>query len=310
MCTLKKPKEKGPQNTTVSFANIGAPFHTFTMNKSFIMAGVIGWPVGHSRSPAIHNHWIHKYELHGTYGLFPVAPPDLEKAIRGLKALGMAGCNITIPHKVSAMQYMDWIDPLAKRMGAINTIVVQPDGALHGFNNDGFGYMQSLYEAQPKWRADAGPIAVLGAGGAARAIVVSLLDAGAKEIRILNRTRSKADALAKELGGIVTSHDWSDRHQALGGCNLLVNTTSLGMHGQEALDIHLDQLPRTALVSDAIYVPLETPLLENARQRGNTTVNGLGMLLHQARPAFHAWFGIMPEVTAELQNTIITTINN
>jgi shikimate dehydrogenase len=278
------------------------------MNNTFIMAGVMGWPVAHSRSPAIHNHWIHHYGLRGAYGLFPVEPTNLGAAIRGLSALGLAGCNITIPHKVDAMQFVDWVEPLAQRMGAINTIVVQTDGALHGFNNDGFGYIQSLREAQPDWRAANGPIAILGAGGAARAIVVSLIDAGATEIRILNRTRSKAQALAQEFPDTVCAFDWRERHDALAGAALLVNTTNQGMYGQPALDIDLTQLPTAALVSDAIYIPLETSLLETARLRGNTTVNGLGMLLHQARPAFNAWFGVMPEVTPELCSAIITTL--
>lgn len=277
------------------------------MKHTFIMAGVMGWPVAHSRSPVIHNHWIRQYGLDGAYGLFPVQPSQLETAIRGLKALGLAGCNITIPHKVEAMRYMDWVEPLALRMGAINTIVVQADGALHGFNNDGYGYLQSLREAQPNWRADAGPAVVLGAGGAARAIVVSLIDAGATEIRILNRTRHKADELAQEFGQVVTAFDWKERSEALHNAALLVNTTNQGMHGENALEIDLAQLPTSALVSDAIYIPLETPLLAAARQRGNTTVNGLGMLLHQARPAFNAWFGVMPEVTPELKSAIMAT---
>lgn len=277
------------------------------MKHTFIMAGVMGWPVAHSRSPVIHNHWIRQYGLDGAYGLFPVQPSQLETAIRGLKALGLAGCNITIPHKVEAMRYMDWVEPLALRMGAINTIVVQADGALHGLNNDGYGYLQSLREAQPNWRADAGPAVVLGAGGAARAIVVSLIDAGATEIRILNRTRHKADELAQEFGQVVTAFDWKERSEALHNAALLVNTTNQGMHGENALEIDLAQLPTSALVSDAIYIPLETPLLAAARQRGNTTVNGLGMLLHQARPAFNAWFGVMPEVTPELKSAIMAT---
>ncbi len=277
------------------------------MNNTFTMAGVMGWPVAHSRSPAIHNHWIRQYNLNGAYGLFPVNPNHLEAAIRGIQALGLAGCNITIPHKVEAMKFMDWVDPLAQRMGAINTIVVQPDGALHGFNNDGFGFLESLHEAQPGWHAGAGPTVILGAGGAARAIVVSLMDAGATEIRLLNRTRSKADELAQEFGTPVAAYDWSERHEVLTGAALLINTTNQGMHGQPALDIELTQLPTTALVSDAIYIPLETSLLATARLRGNTTVNGLGMLLHQARPAFRAWFGVMPEVTPELHQAIIKT---
>ena len=277
------------------------------MNNQFVMAGVMGWPVAHSRSPVIHNHWIRQYGLNGAYGLFPVQPENIDDAIRGLKALGLAGCNITIPHKVEAMKRMDWVDPLAQRMGAINTIVVQADGALHGYNNDGFGFIQSLRDEKPDWRADAGPITVLGAGGAARAIVLSLIDEGAREIRLINRTRAKADALAHEFGQVVTAYNWSERHEALAGCALLINSTNQGMHGQPDLDLQLNQLPTSALVADAIYIPLETALLAQARQRGNTGVNGLGMLLNQARPAFKAWFGVMPEITPALRQAIIAT---
>jgi shikimate dehydrogenase len=202
---------------------------------------------------------------------------------------------------------MDWVDPLAKRIGAINTIAVQPDGALHGFNHDGFGYIESLREALPNWTASSGPAVVLGAGGASRAIIVALLDAGATEVRVLNRTKNKAEALAEEFGLAVTPIDWHDRSEVLTDAALLVNTTSQGMHGQPPLEIDLSDLPTSALVSDAIYIPLETPLLSAARQRGNTTVNGLGMLLHQARPAFHTWFGIMPRVSPDLVKTITAT---
>lgn len=278
------------------------------MNNTFTLAGVMGWPVAHSRSPLIHNHWIHKHNLNGAYGMFPVAPEQLQTAIRGLKALGMAGCNITIPHKVSAMQLVDWVDPLAQRIGAINTIVVQADGSLHGYNNDGFGYIQSLLEAQPGWQATTGPAVVIGAGGAARAIVVALLDAGATEVRVINRTRSKADEFAQEFGPRVTSISWESRQDALSDAALLVNTTNQGMHGQPALDLPLMQLPCNALVSDAVYVPLETPLLTAAKLRGNPTVNGLGMLIHQARPAFQAWFGVLPDADKALYEKVIKTI--
>ena len=278
------------------------------MKNSFTIAGVMGWPVAHSRSPLIHNHWIREHHLNGAYGLFPVNPNNLEAAIRGLQALGLAGCNITIPHKVNAMAYVDWVDPLAKRMGAINTIVVQPDGALHGYNNDGFGFIQSLLESQPAWHANAGPIAVLGAGGAARGVVVSLLDAGATHIRLINRTHSKAEELAQAFGSAVTSVKWEAREEALTGAALLVNTTNQGMHGEPALELSLNNLPVEALVCDAVYIPLETPLLKEARLRGNQTINGLGMLLHQARPAFHAWFGVLPDVTPELYAEVIRTI--
>jgi len=268
----------------------------------------MGWPVAHSRSPLIHNHWIHQFNLSGAYGFFPVQPNNLESAIRGLQALGLAGCNITIPHKVNAMTYVDWVHPLAKRIGAINTIVVQPDGALHGFNNDGFGYIQSLLDAQPNWRANTGPTVVIGAGGAARAIVVSLLDAGATDIRVINRTHDKAEEFAQEFGAAVSSVKWNAREDALADAALLVNTTSQGMHGEPALNLSLSNLPKSALVSDAVYIPLETPFLKEARLRGNPTVNGLGMLLHQARPAFQAWFGVMPEVDQALYEKIARTI--
>ncbi|MES2945003.1 MAG: shikimate dehydrogenase [Pseudomonadota bacterium] len=277
-------------------------------SQSFGLAGIMGWPVGHSRSPLIHNYWLQKYGLLGAYVQLPVAPGKLAVAIPGLAALGFRGCNITIPHKVDALQLVDEVDVNARRMGALNTIVVQADGSTKGFNNDGFGYIQSLLDAKPDWRADAGPITVLGAGGAARAVVLSLADRGAKEIRLLNRTFEKAQALADEFGAPVKALPWQDRHAALADVAMLVNTTSQGMHGNPALELDLDVLPPHALVSDVIYVPIETPLLAAARQRGNPTVNGLGMLLNQARPAFNAWFGVMPEITPELRQAIMATL--
>ena len=278
------------------------------MHQKFIMAGVMGWPVAHSRSPLIHNHWIHQYQLTGAYGLFPVQPDQIEVAIRGLGALGLAGCNITIPHKVAAMRCVDWIDPLAKQVGAINTIVVQPNGELHGYNNDGFGYLQSIQANYPDWQANHQTVVMLGAGGAARAILVALLNEGVSEIRLVNRTKEKADELAREFGARVQAYDWSKRHQALSGAHLLVNTTSQGMQGQPSLDIQLDELSPTALVTDIVYTPLETPLLAAARARGNPTTNGLGMLIHQARPAFKAWFGVMPDVSPDLHQKLVSTL--
>jgi len=276
-------------------------------HKKFGLAGVMGWPVSHSRSPTLHNFWIKQYGLTGAYVLLPVEPGHLPAALKGLSALGFAGCNVTIPHKVAAMQLVDRVDPMARRMGAINTIVVEKDGRLSGFNNDGFGYIQSLLDAQADWRADAGPITVLGAGGAARAVVLSLADRGAKEIRLLNRSLQKAQDLAREFGAPVRAIPWEERHEALADVALLVNTTNQGMAGQSPLDLSLDRLPKHALVSDVIYIPMETPLLAAARQRGNPTVNGLGMLLNQARPAFKAWFGVMPEITPELRRAIEAT---
>lgn len=276
--------------------------------QKFRLAGVMGWPVAHSRSPKIHGHWIQKHGLTGAYVLLPVQPERLRDALKGLPALGFAGCNVTIPHKETAMRLLDRVDPMARRIGAINTIVVAEDGSLDGFNNDGFGYIESLREAQPQWRADTGPAVVLGAGGGARAVVASLADRGAKEIRLLNRTAARAEQLAREYGAPVKAMLWEQRNDALSDAALLVNTTSQGMQGQPALDISLDRLPARAVVSDIVYIPLETPLLAAARKRGNATVNGLGMLLNQARPAFKAWFGVMPEVTPELRRMVEATI--
>jgi len=276
--------------------------------KHYGLAGVMGWPVAHSRSPKLHGYWIDHHGLYGAYVLLPVAPEKLAIALPGLAALGFAGCNVTIPHKVAAMHLVDRVDPLARRIGAINTIVVEKDGTLSGYNNDAFGYVQSLRDAKPDWRADAGPVVVLGAGGAARAVTASLADEGAREIRLLNRTPQRAADIAQAVGAVVTVLPWEQRNDALADAALLVNTTSQGMAGQPPLDLSLGALPRHALVSDVIYIPLETPLLAAARARGNATVNGLGMLLNQARPAFKAWFGVMPEITPELRRIIEATL--
>jgi shikimate dehydrogenase len=267
----------------------------------FHIAGVMGWPVMHSLSPMLHNYWLAKHGLSGSYLPLEVQPENLRTAVRALPALGFVGCNLTIPHKEAALDIVDRADPLAQRVGAVNCVIVAPDGTLEGQNHDGFGYIESVLEAQPAWRADAGPIVVIGAGGGARAVLVALMDRGAREIRLINRTLARAMALELVLGGSVRALPWEDRHAALAGAAMLINTTSQGMAGEPPLEMPLDRLPRTALVSDVIYIPRETPLLAAARARGNPTVNGLGMLIHQARPAFKAWFGIMPEATAELR---------
>jgi shikimate dehydrogenase len=274
----------------------------------YLLAGVMGWPVMHSRSPKLHNYWLQKHGLVGAYLPLAIKIEGLRAALRALPALGFSGCNLTIPHKVEAMAMVDRVDPVAKRIGATNCIVVNPDGSLDGRNNDGWGYVESILEAQPGWKADAGPIVVMGAGGGARAILVSLADRGAKDIRLVNRTHARAQGLEREFGGPIKVVPWEDRNAALDGAAMLINTTSQGMVGQPPLDLALDKLPKSALVSDIIYIPRETPLLAAARQRGNRTVNGLGMLLHQARPAFKAWFGVMPEVTPELRSMIEATI--
>ena len=270
------------------------------MADHFLLAGVMGFPVMHSRSPSLHNFWLEKHGLKGRYVPLAIRPEGLQAALRALPALGFAGCNLTIPHKETAMRLVDRIDAASKRIGAINCVTVESDGSLSGSNNDGFGYIHSILQARPDWRADAGPIMVLGAGGGARAVLAALTERGAKEIRLLNRTDTRAAMLAEDLGGPINQVPWSERSKALDGAAMLVNTTSQGMVGQPALDIELETLPRTALVSDIVYIPKMTPLLAVAKARGNPTVGGLGMLLHQARPAFKGWFGIMPEVTPEL----------
>lgn len=267
---------------------------------TYKLAGIMGWPVAHSRSPAIHNHWIAQHNLQGAYVMLPVQPEQLATALRALPVLGFAGCNLTIPHKVAAMAIVDRVEPLAQRIGAVNTIVVESDGSLTGRNTDAFGFTQSLLEEHPQWKASAGPITVLGAGGAARAVLAGLIDGGAEDIRLVNRSSAKAHDMAQEFGGPVRAVAWDDRHETLADLGLLVNTTNQGMHGQPPLDLSLAKLHPQALVSDIVYVPLETPLLAEARQRGNPTVNGLGMLVHQATAAFNAWFGVMPAVTPDL----------
>lgn len=284
-----------------------APHPDMSENKPFKLAGVMGMPVLQSRSPIIHNHWIREHDLSAAYGHFPVQIDRIEDAVRGLSALGLAGCNITQPHKLAAFGLMDQVSPLAQRIGAINCIVVQESGALHGFNFDAEGFIQSLRDERPVWRASDGPAVVLGAGGAARAVVCALIDEGATEIRLINRTRDKADQLAQLDPRIIHVLEWSQRHAALEGAALLVNSTNQGMYGQPALELRLDALPVTALVSDLIYVPLETPLIAAARARGNTTANGLGMLLHQAVPAFESWFGVRPRVTVALRERVLAT---
>ena len=274
----------------------------------FLLAGVMGWPVMHSRSPMLHNYWFKKHELAGTYVPLAIRPEGLAAALRALHPLRFAGCNLTIPHKEQAMTLVDEVDALAKAIGAISCVVVRPDGSLSGTNNDCYGFIHAIKQEQPGWRADSGPIVVIGAGGGSRAVCCGLAQEGAREIKLVNRTLDRAQAIARGFGGPIRALPWDERHEALEGAAMVVNTTSCGMVGQPALDINLDKLPKNALAADIIYIPLETPFLAAARKRGNRTVNGLGMLLNQGRPAWKAWFGIEPEVTAELRAMIERTI--
>lgn len=274
------------------------------------LAGVMGWPISHSRSPRLHGFWLRQYGIDGAYVPLAVEPERTEQAIRALPALGFRGCNVTVPLKEIAFRTVDRLDQTARRMGAVNTIVVAEDGALEGGNTDGFGFIENLRAEQPDWTAERGPAVVIGAGGAARAVVVALLDAGAPEVRLVNRTRARAEELAADLAAVglnggVTVVDWVSRETVLDGASLLVNTTTQGMAGQPALDLSLRALPVSAVVNDIVYVPLETPLLAEAKARGNPVAGGIGMLLHQARPGFKAWFGVEPQVTPELTRFVL-----
>jgi shikimate dehydrogenase len=278
------------------------------MNREYRLAGVMGWPVAHSRSPVLHRFWLEQHGIAGDYVKLPVAPDRLERALRALKDLGLAGCNLTLPHKEPALRLVDAVSPAARAIGAVNTVTVRPDGSLYGDNSDAFGFIANLKAAAPDWLGAAGPVVVLGAGGAARAVVTALLDEGVPLLRLVNRNRDRAAALAEAAGGPIEIVPWDRRAEALGDARLLVNTTSLGMSGALPLDLPLDALPAAALVNDIVYTPLETSLLQEARRRGHRTIDGLGMLMHQGRPGFAAWFGIEPRVTPALRARLEATL--
>lgn len=274
------------------------------------LAGIMGWPVAHSRSPALHGFWLAEHGIDGAYVPLAVEPSRLEQALRALPALGFRGCNLTIPHKQAALAVMDRVDPFARRIGAMNTVVVAADGSLEGSNTDVFGFRENLREQAPNWDAQAGPAVVLGGGGSARSVVAALIAAGVLEVRLVNRTAAHAEALARDLTHAetrITIHAWEARNTALREAGILVNTTSLGMDKEPPLDINLAALPITAVVVDIVYVPLVTELLAAARRRGHPVVDGLGMLLHQGRPGFEAWFGIAVGVTPALRAAMLQT---
>ncbi|WP_450104016.1 shikimate dehydrogenase [Sediminicoccus rosea] len=264
-----------------------------------MLAGVAGWPVSHSRSPLLHGTWIARHGLDAAYVPLPIAPENFTTAVRGLMAAGFRGMNVTIPHKEAAFAVCDEVLPRAHRAGAVNTLVFR-DGRITGDCTDGFGFLASLPDYDPR----RGPAVILGAGGAARAIAAALLDAGCPHLTLVNRTPQRAEALARALGGNIAV----SAMPPLEGAALLVNSTSLGMAGQPPLELDLAPLPAHAVVADIVYVPLETRLLAAARARGLLGVDGLGMLLHQARPGFEAWFGVAPVVDEELRRIVAADI--
>jgi shikimate dehydrogenase len=272
-----------------------------------IRACVIGWPVSHSRSPLIHGYWLKRYGIDGSYGLQPVRPEEVTTFLRGMREHGYAGCNVTLPHKEAAFATVDEKRPAARAAGAANTLWHE-NGKLIGDNSDSAGFMDNLRAAAPGFATEGCTVSVLGAGGAARGLVFALLEAGAGEVRLFNRTRARADAVAAYFGAKVKAYDWSERAGRSRDVALLVNTTSLGMKGGEPLEMDVSVLDAGCIVADIVYVPLVTPLLAAARTRGLAVVDGLGMLLHQAVPGFEKWFGVRPEVTPELRALLVRSI--
>lgn len=269
-------------------------------------ACVIGWPIEHSRSPLIHGHWLQRYRLDGVYEKRGVRPEDAGAFLAHFADSGYVGANVTVPHKEAALRAAARPDAAALSVGAANTLWFE-DGVLCASNTDVYGFLRNLDDRAPGWDEIRQPAVILGAGGAARSVARGLLDRGFREILVMNRTRERAEELARFFGPAITVRDWSERSRALEGAGLLVNTTALGMTGS-VLDIDLAALPASALVTDVIYVPLETPLLRQARQRGLRVADGLGMLLHQAVPGFETWFGVRPEVTPELRGLVLRHI--
>lgn len=270
------------------------------------LAGVLGHPIAHSRSPALHGYWLRRYGLKGHYIPIDVAPADLADVVRMLPRMGFAGVNVTIPHKEAILQIADIITDRAALIGAANTLIFRADGKIHADNTDGTGFIANLRQHAPQWQPQAGPAAVLGAGGAARAVVAALIEVGAPEIRIANRTRPRAEALRSDFGAKVVVHEWVQAGNMVEDCATVVNTTSLGMTGKPDFRVPLDGLNPRALVTDLVYTPLKTQFLIEAEDIGCTVVDGLGMLLHQAAPGFERWFGQRPDVDEATRHAVLS----
>jgi len=276
------------------------------MTTSIPLAGVIGQPIAQSKSPQLHGHWLRRYGINGHYIPMDVSSSNLPHVLNNLPRMGFRGVNVTIPHKEAVLELADVISDRAALIGAANTLTFQSDGKLHADNTDGFGFISNLKQEAPNWDPKAGPAVVLGAGGAARAIVAALLHEKVPQIYLTNRTRARADALKAHFGGKIQVVDWTQAASYLDEAATLVNTTALGMTGKEDLKLNLDSLTANTLVTDIVYNPLMTPLLSAAQERGCQTVDGLGMLLHQAVPGFERWFGKAPVVDADLRRALLT----
>jgi len=275
------------------------------MSQDVTKAGVIGWPIDHSLSPRIFDYWLKNYGIKGLYKAYAVNDISLSKVLSSMREKGLTGLNITVPYKQTVIKYVDQLSSCARKIGAVNTVTLQENGLLFGDNTDGFGFIENIKQNYNGINAFTGVSIVIGAGGAARSIVASLVSVGVKKIYIINRTRGNAEKLAKDIGGPISVMDWSERHVSLADATFVVNTTTLGMNGKPPLDLRLDLLPKNALVNDIVYAPIETRLLKNSKIRGNPTVDGIGMLLHQARPGFTTWFGEEPIVTEDLRNHVL-----
>ena len=277
--------------------------------KIKIIAGVIGDPISHSLSPRLHAYWLDKYNINGEYKAYHVSPAELPVFIKSLRDNGISGVNITLPHKEEALKLVDEIDEKAKKIGAVNTIYFEKNKII-GSNTDGIGFLAHLKQTSKIWKAENGPAVLIGAGGASRAVLASLLADGVPEIRLINRTKERAERLANDISDDrICILDWDDRADALKNAALLVNVTTLGMTGQRPLELSLENLPVNACVYDILYSPLETDLLKKARIRGNETIDGLGMLLHQAAPGFSKWFGTDPVVDKGLNEFMLKALS-
>lgn len=270
------------------------------------LAGVIGSPIAHSRSPVLHRHWLKTNGIDGFYIPMDVSHDSLPEVIRTLPQMGFVGVNITIPHKEAVLDLADLVTDRAALIGAANTLIFRKDGIIHADNTDGYGFIENLRHGAPEWQPKSGAAVVFGAGGAARAVIASLIEVGVPEIRLSNRSRNRADVLQKEFGAKIKVFDWVKAGNMMDGAKTVVNTTSLGMVGNPEFRIPLDDLSPSAVVTDLVYAPLDTPFLIKAREKGCTTVDGLGMLLYQAVPAFERWFGTRPVVDEALRNAVLS----
>ena len=277
------------------------------MTDKVKLAGVIGQPIAHIRSPQLHGHWLKKYGISGHYIPMDVAQSDLKTVLETLPKMGFQGVNVTLPHKEAVLELADSVTDRAALIGAANTLTFTADGRIQADNTDGVGFLANIRDYVPEWSAKSGPCVVFGAGGASRAIIAALSQAGAPVIRVTNRTRARSDALKDHFGAKIEVIDWVQAGNVLGDASLLVNTTSLGMQGKSALRVPLDGLRPETVVTDIVYTPLETELLRTAKAIGCRTVDGLGMLLHQAAPGFERWFGTAPEVDMELRKAVLAS---